>query len=32
VAMVDGYPRGHQNLLMKKHLDEAGRHGTGAPV
>jgi len=31
-ARVDGYPRGHQNLLMQKHLDEAGRYGTGAPA
>jgi GNAT superfamily N-acetyltransferase len=23
LAVVDDYPRGHQNLLMRKHLDEA---------
>jgi hypothetical protein len=28
-AAVDGYPRGHRNLLMRKRLDEAGR-GTGS--
>lgn len=28
-ATVDGYPRGHQNLLMRKRLDEA-RRGTGS--
>ncbi len=29
VATVDGFPRGHRNLLMSKRLDDAA-HGTGA--
>ena len=32
VATVDGYPRGHQNVLMSKRLDDAGRPGTGVPA
>jgi GNAT superfamily N-acetyltransferase len=32
VATVDGYPRGHQNLLMGKSLEEPGRPGTAAPA
>jgi GNAT superfamily N-acetyltransferase len=29
VATVDGFPRGHRNLLMRKRLDDAA-YGTGA--